>query len=54
MRTLLILQVDHDKPIPENAGELLSNRAYTLLLSAGVKVDVDVVQLPVLEVANER
>lgn len=54
MRTFYIYTIDHDKPLPDEAAELISNRIYTLLLSHGVKVDVNVNELPVMEFGDER
>ena len=52
MKTILVFEVTHDKPLPAESVELVANRLYTLLTSRGVIVQVTEHTLPVVEVAD--
>lgn len=54
MKTILVFEVIHDKPLPADAVELISNRAYSMLMNLGIKVDVKEHALPVVEMDDER
>ena len=54
MKTVLMFTLEHDKPLPSDGLELISNRIYTLLFSRGIDVEIGADELPIVEANDER
>ena len=50
MKTHLLIEIDHSKPLPEDLTDDAANRVYTMLHARGVACDVAVK----VEAAKER